>query len=174
MYGDEGPNECLASQISTHRINSWIITSLPKSIVKAPSHTLRPTAIVMENSNQALADKMSATRSSNPLLESSQGCLFQILGVNAMSNRQCGQNMQQESEDRKCTGLGQLEQPCRTWRIYGLVSKDVWRRHASKPVQLHHEWMFQSSRSASVTRARSLHWPRANEYPYTTTRNAME
>ena len=64
---------------------------LAKLILKAPSRTLRPTAIVMENSNQALADKMSATRSSSPILESSQGCLFQILGVNAMSNRQCGQ-----------------------------------------------------------------------------------
>ena len=71
---------------------------LAKLILKAPSRTLRPTAIVMENSNQALADKMSATRSSSPILESSQGCLFQILGVNAMSNRQCGQNMQQEGE----------------------------------------------------------------------------
>ena len=139
VYGDEGPNECLASQISTHRINSWIITGLPKLIVKAPSRTLRPTAIVMENSNQALAGKMSATRSSSPILESSQGCLFQILGVNAMSNRQCGQNKQQEGRDWKCTNicthacfclLIPVGVICRTWRIYGLVSKEVWRRHA--------------------------------------------
>ena len=102
MYGDEGPNECLASQITTHRINSWIIEGLPRSIVKAPSHTLRPTAIVMENSNRALADKMSATRSSSPILESSQGCLLLYWG-STQRQTDMRTNMQ-EGKDRKCTG----------------------------------------------------------------------